>query len=85
MAFERYIDTVLMSVLFLEGYRHNLLKKEKSYKQQTQIKNIRIHGLIEKLRGETEREGADYLVEITRRKNAGDELENTLRLFLQSA
>jgi hypothetical protein len=84
-AFERYIDVMLMTFLFLECHRNKLIEKYAiSRKQKAAITRMRAQGIIEMFRREVEHDSADHLMKLSNR-GGRKEMKNILQSLLDIA
>ena len=60
-AFERFLDLVLLSYLYLEWKRHKSIEEEKSPKVKGKLRKLRTRGLIELVREEAHEETISFL------------------------
>lgn len=73
-SFERYIDVILMSFLFLEQYRTELVNQQSTRKQKSKTERLRTHGLIIQLRKEVDFESADYILQLNKKRGGRKKL-----------
>jgi hypothetical protein len=64
-AFERYIDVVLMGMLFLEHYRIQLIREQPNRKLRAQMERARTLTLIQHVRKAVDLEGVMHLLELS--------------------
>jgi hypothetical protein len=84
-SFERYVDVILMSFLFLECYRIESLKKNNCRKQKAMIARTRTHGLITMLQREVNKESVDFVMRLSKKKGGRKKLYEIIHNLLDAA
>lgn len=84
-SYERYVDVILMGMLFLEYHRVELLKAATTKKQNLKIRALRTNGLVCLFKTEVASENVEFILEASQSRGGRAKLTDMLQWYSNAA